>query len=133
MGPVGRDLSGPGAMEEPIGTGTRAAHHRTMRARRVDPAIDPIGTNRATGGRAAPASVSGARLELPVAAFRAALVLDIRQHGLAWSVIVAGILGSAMLWGSILGLPMAHPDSFDVAVPSIAVDIEHPVEIVRAE
>jgi hypothetical protein len=64
-----------------------------------------------------------------VAAFRAALVLDIRQHGLAWSVIVAGILGSAMLWGSILGVPLHRPAPYEMVVPSIAVDVEHPIDI----
>jgi hypothetical protein len=49
-----------------------------------------------------------------VAAFRAALVLDIRQHRLAWSVIVAGAISSAMLWASIAGLPLARPASFDL-------------------
>jgi hypothetical protein len=61
-----------------------------------------------------------ARLESSVAAFRAALVLDIRQHRLAWSVIVAGALASAMLWASIAGLPLARPASFDMPGPSPA-------------
>jgi hypothetical protein len=57
-----------------------------------------------------------------VAAFRAALVIDIRQHRLAWSVIVAGGLASAMLWASIAGLPLARPASFDVpGAPPAAV------------
>jgi hypothetical protein len=49
-----------------------------------------------------------------LAAFRAALTLDIRRHRLAWSTIVAGALASAMLWASIGGLPLARPASFDL-------------------
>ena len=49
-----------------------------------------------------------------MAVFRAALVIDIRQHRLAWSFIVAGALASAMLWASIVGLPLARPASFDL-------------------
>ena len=49
-----------------------------------------------------------------MAAFRAALVLDIRLHRLAWSAIVAGALAAAMLWASIGGLPFARPASFDL-------------------
>lgn len=58
-----------------------------------------------------------------MAAFRAALVLDIREHRLAWSVIVAGALAAAMLWASIGGLPFARPASFDMpdASPAAAV------------
>ena len=55
-----------------------------------------------------------------MAAFRAALVLDIRQHRLAWSVIVAGLLSGAMLWASIGGLPFARPASFDLPAASPA-------------
>jgi len=55
-----------------------------------------------------------------VAAFRAALALDIRQHRLAWSLIAAGALASAMLWASIAGLPLARSASFDAPAPSAA-------------
>ncbi|MND00783.1 hypothetical protein D3C83_195140 [compost metagenome] len=48
-----------------------------------------------------------------MAAFRSALVVDMRTHRLAWSVIAAGILASTMLWASILGLPLVRPASFD--------------------
>lgn len=68
-----------------------------------------------------------------MAAFRAALVVDIRQHRLAWSVILAGLLASAMIWGSIAGLPLAHRAPFEAAAPTVVGDIEHPVEIEPAE
>jgi hypothetical protein len=55
-----------------------------------------------------------------VAEFRAALFLDIHQHRLAWSVIVAGALACAMLWCSIGGLPLARPASFDLPAASPA-------------
>jgi hypothetical protein len=48
--------------------------------------------------------------------FRAALVLDIREHRLAWSLILAGAIASAMLWASILGLPLAHAAPYDASV-----------------
>lgn len=63
-----------------------------------------------------------------MSAFRAALVVDIRMHRLAWSAIVAGLLGSAMLWGSILGAPLARPASFDTAAPRVMTQTEHPIE-----
>ena len=58
-----------------------------------------------------------------MAAFRAALILDIRSHRLAWSVIVAGALASAMLWGSIAGLRLARPASFDLRADPPAADV----------
>jgi hypothetical protein len=63
-----------------------------------------------------------------VAAFRAALVLDIREHRLAWSTILAGLLASVMLWGSILGVPLARPAAFEMAAPSSVPVVEHLIE-----
>jgi hypothetical protein len=75
-----------------------------------------------------------------VAAFRAALVLDIREHRLAWGIILAGALASTMLWASIGGLPFARPASFDLpafdlpaASPADALEIEHLIESEWAE
>jgi hypothetical protein len=68
-----------------------------------------------------------------VAAIRTAFAVDIREHRLAWSVIVAGLLASAMLWGSILGLPMARPDPYSMAGPSVDVQVEHPIEFEARE
>ena len=68
-----------------------------------------------------------------MAAFRAALVLDIREHRLAWSTILAGLLASVMLWGSILGVPMRHPAPFVAAEPTFVVQVEHPIEFALPE
>jgi hypothetical protein len=68
-----------------------------------------------------------------VAAFRAALLVDIRQHRLAWSVIGAGFLACGMLWGSIMGLPMTRPAAFEMAVPTVGAQIEHPIALSREE
>lgn len=58
-----------------------------------------------------------------MAAFRAALMLDIREHRLAWSVIAAGLLASAMIWGTIGGLPLARPASFEMPIATPVTDV----------
>jgi hypothetical protein len=113
---------GPGVV--PIGPVARGTAARGCR-RRVDPAID----RRLLPGSSMPPSAGwreGRRSAWSphVAAFRAALIADIRGHRLAWSVIVAGAMASAMLWGSISGLPLARPASFDVPAASPAAVVE---------
>ena len=68
-----------------------------------------------------------------MAAFRAALVVDVRHHRLAWSVIAAGLMACAMLWGSLLGVPLARPARYEATVPAADAGIEHPVEMEPAE
>lgn len=41
---------------------------------------------------------------------------------------MAGLLSSAMLWGSILGAPLARPAPYDMAAPFVASPTEHPIE-----
>ena len=99
-----------------------------MRGRRVDPAIDRRLLARVEAAQRRLPGTGDARLEFAVAAFRAALIRDIRQHRLAWSVIVAGALASAMLWASIAGLPLARPAEFDLpaalpGAPPAAADV----------
>ena len=63
-----------------------------------------------------------------MAAFRSALVLDIREHRLAWSTIVAGLIAGAMLWGSILGAPLARPLIDENFVPPDHLVTEQPFQ-----
>jgi len=61
------------------------------------------------------------------------MILDIRGHRLAWSVIVSGLLAMLMLWGSILGVPLARHAASEMDAPAAMGNIEHPVEIRPSE
>jgi hypothetical protein len=56
-----------------------------------------------------------------LAGFRAELRQDIRDHPLAWAVIVAGAISAALLWAMICGLPLAHASHYDAPIGAAAV------------
>jgi hypothetical protein len=60
-------------------------------------------------------------LESAVAEFRASLIVDIRQHPLAWAILVAGAITVATLWACICGLPIVGPLPFDIPVEAAAI------------
>ena len=51
--------------------------------------------------------------------FRVALVQDIREHPLAWSFVLAGAIGAAILWACIAGGPIVHESGFYIPMDAI--------------